>query len=122
MTRPFLLKEHIRVALFDGVGDGIDNGRTTAIVFISDHLDVGAFFFRRKDGFVGVCGGGGNSPQVGFAGVVSVLGQPHKIFVQTEGNEGIGGQGGGEEQEAQDTSSGGLARHLAVDLGFAFDR
>lgn len=74
MTRQFLFKEHIRVAILDGMDDGIDYGRAAAIVPILGHLDVGAFF--RKNEFVGV--GGGNPPQ---AAVVGVPVQPHKIFV-----------------------------------------
>eukprot|EP00563_Minutocellus_polymorphus_P000116 CAMPEP_0181040660 /NCGR_PEP_ID=MMETSP1070-20121207/11171_1 /TAXON_ID=265543 /ORGANISM="Minutocellus polymorphus, Strain NH13" /LENGTH=115 /DNA_ID=CAMNT_0023118693 /DNA_START=200 /DNA_END=544 /DNA_ORIENTATION=+ len=110
MTRLFLLEQHIRIAIFDGVGDGIDDGRAATIVTISGHLDGGGFC--RKDGVVGVGVGGGNPPQ---AGVVRVPVQPHKILVEAQGNEGIGSHSGGGEEENQ--RSDGLHLDLLGALG-----
>ena len=105
MTRFFSLEEHVRIAILDGVGDGIDDGRATTGGAVSDHLDVGRcrIGFCRKNG-VGVGVGvpvGGNPSHLRVVGVPV---QTSKIFIEAQRHKGVGGEGSGGEgkKEGQD--------------------
>ena len=101
MTRFFSLEEHVRIAILDGVGDGVDNGKATAGGTVLDHLDVGRcrIGFCRKNG-VGVGVGvpvGGNPSHLR---VVGVLVKTSEVFIEAQRHEGVGSHsGGGEEKE-----------------------
>ena len=95
----FPLEEHIRVAIFNGVGDGLDDA---VVTLMGSHLNLGGCTICRKNR---VMAGG----QPSHLGVVSVLVQPGEIFVEAQRYEGVGGHDSGGEEEAQ---RGGL--HLGV--------
>ena len=95
----FPLEEHIRVAIFNGVDDGLDDA---VVIGLGSHLDLGGCTICRKNR---VMAGG----QPSHLGVVGVLVQPDEIFVEAQRYEGVGGHGSGGEEEAQ---RGGL--HVGV--------
>ena len=94
------MEEHVRIAILDGVGDGIDDGRATTGGTVSGHLDVGRcrIGFCRKNG-VGVGVGvpvGGNPSHLRVVGVPV---QTSKIFIEAQRYKGVGGEGGGGEKK-----------------------
>lgn len=102
MTRFFSLEEHVRIAILDGVGDGIDNGRATTGGTVLSHLDAGRcrIGFCRKNGVcvgVGVPVGGNPS----HLRVVGVPVQTSKIFIEAQRHKGVGGDGGGGEKKEE---------------------
>ena len=109
MTRLFSLEEHVRIAILDGAGDGVDDGRATTA--IANHLDVGRCRIGvcRKNGVVVGVPVGGNPSHL--LGVVGVPVQTSEIFVEAQRHKGVGGNddgGGGEKKEEGQGCAGSL--------------